>query len=35
VSRTLTLLENEAAIELPTSRRIVLRDAAALRRLNA
>ncbi len=35
VSRTLTLLENEAAIELPTSRRILLRDPAALRRLNA
>jgi len=35
VSRTLTVLENEAAIELPTSRRIVLRDRAALRRLNA
>ncbi len=35
VSRTLTLLENEAAIALPTSRRIVLRDRAALRRLNA
>ena len=35
VSRTLTLLENAAAIELPTSRRIVLRDRAALRRLNA
>ncbi len=35
VSRTLTLLENEAAIELPTSRRILLRDRAALRRLNA
>jgi CRP/FNR family transcriptional regulator, nitrogen fixation regulation protein len=35
VSRTLTLLENEAAIELPTSRRILLRDPAALRRLHA
>jgi CRP/FNR family nitrogen fixation transcriptional regulator len=35
VSRTLTLLENELAIELPTSRRILLRDPAALRRLNA
>ena len=35
VSRTLTLLESEAAIELPTSRRILLRDPAALRRLNA
>jgi CRP/FNR family transcriptional regulator, nitrogen fixation regulation protein len=35
VSRTLTLLENESAIELPTSRRILLRDPAALRRLHA
>jgi CRP/FNR family nitrogen fixation transcriptional regulator len=35
VSRTLTLLENESAIALPTSRRILLRDPAALRRLNA
>ncbi len=35
VSRTLTLLENRAAIALPTSRHIVLRDRAALRRLNA
>lgn len=35
VSRTLTLLESESAIELPTSRRILLRDPAALRRLNA
>jgi CRP/FNR family nitrogen fixation transcriptional regulator len=34
VSRTLTLLENSAAIELPSSRRIVLRNRAALRRLN-
>ncbi len=34
VSRTLTILENSAAIALPSSRRIVLRDAAALRRLN-
>jgi CRP-like cAMP-binding protein len=35
VSRTLTQLENDEAIELPTSRRIVLRDVAALRRLNS
>ena len=35
VSRTLTMLENSAAISLPTSRRIVLRNRAALRRLNA
>jgi CRP-like cAMP-binding protein len=35
VSRTLTILENSAAIELQTSRRIVLRNRAALRRLNA
>ena len=34
VSRTLTQLENAAAIELPTSRRIVLRNRAALGRLN-
>jgi len=35
VSRTLTHLENTAAIELPTSRRIVLRNRPALSRLNA
>ena len=35
VSRTLTQLEKNAAIELPSSRRIVLRNAGALRRLNA
>ena len=35
VSRTLTLLEQEAAIALPSSRHIVLRNRAALRRLNA
>ena len=35
VSRTLTNLENAAAIELPTSRRIVLRNPSALKRLNA
>ena len=34
VSRTLTMLENSAAIALPSSRRIVLRNPAALRRLN-
>ena len=34
VSRTLTILENSAAIALPSSRRIVLRNPAALRRLN-
>lgn len=35
VSRTLTQLESDAAIEIPTSRRILLRDRSALRRLNA
>jgi CRP/FNR family nitrogen fixation transcriptional regulator len=35
VSRTLTHLENAAAIEVPTSRRILLRNRSALRRLNA
>jgi CRP/FNR family nitrogen fixation transcriptional regulator len=35
VSRTLTNLENEAAIELPNSRRIVLRNRPALRGMNA
>jgi CRP-like cAMP-binding protein len=35
VSRTLTQLENAAAISLPSSRRIVLRNPAALGRLNA
>ena len=35
VSRTLTQLEAEAAIALPTSRRVVLRNRAALTRLNA
>jgi CRP/FNR family transcriptional regulator, nitrogen fixation regulation protein len=34
VSRTLTSLESAAAIEVPTSRRIVLRNRSALRRLN-
>jgi len=34
VSRTLTQLENSAAIAVPTSRRIVLRNQAALNRLN-
>jgi CRP-like cAMP-binding protein len=35
VSRTLTQLQNTAAIALPTSRRIVLRNRAVLKRLNA
>jgi len=35
VSRTLTHLESVAAIEVPTSRRIVLRNRNALSRLNA
>ena len=35
VSRTLTQLENSAAIELPSSRRIVLRNRSALDRLNS
>jgi CRP-like cAMP-binding protein len=35
VSRTFTQLENNSAIELPTSRRVVLRDRGALNRLNA
>ena len=35
VSRTLTSLENSAAIALPSSRRIVLRNRAALSRLNS
>ena len=35
VSRMLTQLENAAAIALPTSKRIVLRDRAVLRRLVA
>ena len=35
VSRTLSLLERGAAIAVPTSRRIVLRNRAALSRLNA
>lgn len=35
VSRTLTHLENTAAIEVPTSRRIVLRNRPALSRMNA
>jgi CRP-like cAMP-binding protein len=34
VSRTLTSLEHEAAIELPNSRRIVLRDRLALKEMN-
>src|SRR5215470_11408919 len=35
ISRTLTQLELEAAIALPTSRRVVLRNRKALSRLNA
>ena len=35
VSRTLTQLEAKAAIELPSSRRIVLKSRASLQRLNA
>jgi CRP/FNR family transcriptional regulator, nitrogen fixation regulation protein len=35
VSRTLTNLENEAAIELPNSRRIVLRNRPALKLMHA
>jgi len=35
VSRTLSGLENENAIELPNSRRVVLRNRPALRQLNA
>jgi len=35
VSRTLTQLEKTAAIEVPTSRRIVLRNRSALSRLNS
>jgi len=35
VSRTLTALEQEAAIALPNSRRIVLRNRPALREMNA
>ena len=34
VSRTLTSLEDSAAIEVPTSRRIVLRNRPALSRMN-
>jgi CRP-like cAMP-binding protein len=35
ISRTLTHLENTAAIALPTSRRVVLRNPGALRQLNS
>jgi CRP-like cAMP-binding protein len=35
VSRTLTGLESAAAIEVPTSRRIVLRNRSMLNRLNS
>jgi len=34
VSRTFTFLESTAAIEVPTSRRIVLRNRSALSRMN-
>lgn len=34
VSRTLTSLERAAATEVPTSRRIVLRNRSALSRMN-
>jgi CRP/FNR family nitrogen fixation transcriptional regulator len=35
VSRTLTGLESAATIALPSSRRVVLRNRAALRQMNA
>jgi CRP/FNR family nitrogen fixation transcriptional regulator len=35
VSRTLTLLEKNAAIELPSSRRILVRSRSSLQQLNA
>jgi CRP/FNR family transcriptional regulator, nitrogen fixation regulation protein len=35
VSRTLTQLENNEAIALPSSRRVVLRNVAALKRMNS
>lgn len=35
VSRTFTQLENDSAIELPTSRRVILRNREALQRLNS
>ena len=35
VSRMLTRFENAAAIDLPTTKRIVLRNPAVLRRMNA
>jgi CRP/FNR family transcriptional regulator, nitrogen fixation regulation protein len=35
VSRSMTQLENDATIMLPASRRVILRDRAALKRLNA
>jgi len=34
ISRTLTSMESAALIELPSARKVVLRDCAALRRLN-
>ena len=35
VSRTFTQLESKATIELPSSRRVALRNRGALQRLNA
>jgi len=35
ISRTMTLLENEAAIELPNARRVVVRSRGRLQQLNA
>jgi CRP/FNR family nitrogen fixation transcriptional regulator len=35
ISRTFTQLESERAIDLPTSRRVILRNHGALARLNA
>jgi CRP/FNR family nitrogen fixation transcriptional regulator len=35
VSRTLSLFQQEAAIDLPNSRRILLRDRGALHSLNS
>jgi CRP-like cAMP-binding protein len=35
ISRTMTLLESEAAIELPSARRVVVRSPGRLQRLNA
>src|ERR1044072_3567632 len=35
ISRTMTLLENEAAIELPNARKVVMRSKGRLQALNA